>query len=186
MPFPARNAALPAAAAAICAAALWACAGCAPRSTSPASAAPTLPTAESDGAISPIAPIAGDAPPAVHTAASIGLSALSRIERAAGKRPLIELRIDAADAGGAPARLGGSLRVVVRATGATPESQTFDIPMRTQAEADRRHDAILRQYVLRIEPLWTTEPARGSSLEVSVTLTLQSGTPLETQGGIEW
>jgi len=181
----------PTAAAVLCAAALCAavpCAstGCAARSADPATAAPTLPSAETDGAVAPIAPVSGDAPPATHTAAALKLSALSRVERVPGRRPLIELRVDAVDAAGAPARLGGLMRVTVQAPGAQPETQAFDIPLRTQPEADRHFDAILRQYVLRIEPTWTTEPARGSVLEVSMTLARPTGAELVARDRFEW
>jgi hypothetical protein len=52
--------------------------------------------------------------------------------------------------------------------------------------ADRHFDAILRQYVLRIEPTWATEPARGSVLEVAMTLARPAGAELVARDGIEW
>jgi hypothetical protein len=108
------------------------------------------------------------------------------VERDLRRRALIEVRVDARDASGAPARLGGAMRIVVQAPGAVPESQTFDLALRTQRQSDERYDPILLQYVMRIEPVWSTEPARGSTIEVRASLTLASGSTLEAVGSIEW
>lgn len=150
---------------------------------------PVKPLPDADGVVAPVAPVAPTAPKgpaAEHTASSIDISDLSRVERDLRRVPLIELRLDAVDAAGAPARIGGAVRVVVDAPGAVPASQTFDLSLRSQAEADERYDPILRQYVLRVEPIWTTEPARGSALDLRVTLTLASGATSEATGSIEW
>lgn len=164
--------------------------GCSTRRTDAASAKPTKPSPEVDGVPTPVPPpvqpAAPTEPPAEHTASVIDISDLSRVERDLRRRPLIEVRIDARDASGAPARLGGAMRLVVQAPGAVPESQTFDLPLVSQKQADERYDAILRQYVLRIEPAWTTEPARGSAIEVRASLTLASGATLDAVGNIEW
>lgn len=161
-------------------------AGCSSRRTDAASAKPTKPSPEVGGAPAPVQPAVPTEPPAEHTASAIAISDLSRVERDLRRRPLIEVRIDARDASGAPARLGGAMRLVVQAPGAVPESQTFDLPIVSQKQADERYDAILRQYVMRIEPAWTTEPARGSAVELRASLTLASGTTLEAVGDIEW
>ena len=160
--------------------------GCASRRTDAASAKPTKPSPETDGVTVPADAVPASEPLAVHTASAIDISDLSRVERDLRRRPLIEVRIDARDASGAAARLGGAMRLVVAAPGAVPESQTFDLPIRTQKQADERYDPILRQYVLRIEPSWTTEPARGSAVEVRATLALASGATLDAAGTIEW
>ena len=39
---------------------------------------------------------------------------------------------------------------------------------------------------MRIEPVWSTEPARGSTIEVRASLALASGSTLEAVGSIEW
>ncbi|MCX5652887.1 MAG: hypothetical protein NTU45_16080 [Planctomycetota bacterium] len=78
----------------------------------------------------------------------------------------------------------------MRATRAAPPpasaAQTFDLALRTQRQSDERYDPILLQYVMRIEPVWSTEPARGSTIEVRASLTLASGSTLEAVGSIEW
>lgn len=160
--------------------------GCASGRSDAAGVTPTQPTPSTDGVAAPVPEPMPAGPVAAHTASAIDVSDLSRVERDLRRRPLIELRIDAVDAAGAPARLGGSMRVVVAAAGAEPPSQTFDLSLRSQAEADKRYDAILRQYVLRVEPSWKSEPARGSTVEVRATLTLASGSSLEASGSIEW
>ncbi|MEY3142577.1 MAG: hypothetical protein RLY21_1070 [Planctomycetota bacterium] len=159
---------------------------CASRRTDAAGAAPTKPSPQTDGVVAPIEPALPTEPPARHTASAIAISDLSRVERDLRRRPLIEVRIDASDASGAPARLGGAMRMVVEAPGAVPESQTFDLPIASQKQSDERYDPILRQYVMRIEPVWSTEPARGSTIEVRASLTLVSGSTLEAVGSIEW
>ena len=160
--------------------------GCSSRRTDAASAKPTKPSPEAGAVVAPAQQTPPTEPPAEHTASAIAVSDLSRVERDLRRRPLIEVRIDARDASGAVARLGGAMRVVVQAPGAVPESQTFDLPLLSQRQADERYDTILRQYVMRIEPTWTTEPARGSTIEVRVALTLASGSTLEAAGTIEW
>jgi len=102
------------------------------------------------------------------------------------KPALIDVRVDAVDPSGGAARIGGSMRIVVRAPGAVPESLAFDFPMRTQREADQRFDPTLKQYVLRIEPSWTTQPASGSTIDLVATLSLASGESLTASGAIEW
>lgn len=160
--------------------------GCASRRTDAASAAPTKPSPEAGGVVASTEPALPSEPPAGHTASTIAVSDLSRVERDLRRRALIEVRVDARDASGAPARLGGAMRIVVQAPGAVPESQTFDLALRTQRQSDERYDPILLQYVMRIEPVWSTEPARGSTIEVRASLALASGSTLEAVGNIEW
>jgi hypothetical protein len=161
-------------------------AGCSSRRTDAVGVQPTKPSPATDGVVAAAPAPVATGPLAAHTASAINISDLSRVERDLRRRPLIELRIDATDAAGAPARIGGAIRVVVDAPGAAPASQTFDLSLRTQAEADERYDPILRQYVLRIEPVWATEPARGSAVEIRATLSLASGATTEATGTIEW
>jgi hypothetical protein len=142
--------------------------------------------AEAGGVAAPVEPALPSEPPAGHTASTIAVSDLSRVERDLRRQALIEVRVDARDASGAPARLGGAMRIVVQAPGAVPESQAFDLTLRTQKQSDERYDPILLQYVMRIEPVWSTEPARGSTIEVRASLALASGSTLEAVGNIEW
>jgi hypothetical protein len=126
-------------------------------------------------------------PLAAHTATAIEISTLSRVNRTSSRaRPSIDLRLDALDAGGAPARLAGNLRVVVVAPGSDPETLVFEFPLRTVADANRRYDATLEQYLVRVEPDWQTPPAAGSTLEISVRLMPPAGQPLEAVGRIDW
>ena len=182
----ARSNRLPVATAACAVLGALALGGCASRRTDAAGVQPTKPSTVADGAAAAAPEPAAMGPLAAHTASAISVSDLSRVERDLRRRPLIELRLDAVDAAGAPARIGGAIRVVVEAPGAVPSSQTFDLSLRSQADADERYDPILRQYVLRIEPLWTTEPALGSAVEIRATLNLASGATLRATGGVEW
>lgn len=165
--------------------------GCRQRDTDPSEATPARPTsnAGSDrvGSAASGAGIVFGEPLAAHTARSIEVSTLTRVNRtSARERPSIDLRLDATDAEGAPARLAGSLRVVVVAPGSDPETLVFEFPLRTVADANRRYDATLEQYLVRVEPSWRTPPAVGSTLEIAVRLMPPSGAPLEAVGRIEW
>jgi len=162
-------------------------AGCRQAETDPAEAAPVRPTAtENDGARRGSMDSIFDSP-ASHGATRLAVSALSRINRASGRaRPSIDLRLDATDDRGAPARIGGDLRVKVIAPGSAPERLVFGFSMRTKAEADRRYDPTLEQYVLRLEPDWQTLPAAGSTLDLEIELTTAAGQVLRASGSIEW
>ncbi len=165
--------------------------GCRQRETDPSEATPARPTsnAGSDriGSTASGAGIVFGEPLAAHTARTIEISTLSRVNRTASReRPSIDLRLDAIDAAGAPARLAGNLRVVVVAPGSDPETLVFEFPLRTVADANRRYDATLEQYLVRVEPSWRTPPAAGSALEIAVRLMPPSGAPLEAVGRIDW
>jgi hypothetical protein len=186
---PPRSAIAGAAAASIIAVALSF--GCRQREADPSEATPVLPTsnAGSDraGSTASVAGIVFGEPLAAHTARAIEVSTLSRVNRtSARERPSIDLRLDATDGAGAPARLAGNLRVVVVAPGSDPETLVFEFPLRTLADANRRYDATLEQYLVRVEPSWGTPPAVGSALEISVRLMPPSGEPLEAVGRIDW
>ena len=171
--------------------ALMASSGCRQREADPSEATPARPTASAEnggrgsarvGSVS----LFGDTF-AAHTATSIEVSRLSRVNRTSARgRPSIDLRLDAFDAEGAPARLAGDLRVVVVAPGSEPETLVFEFPLRTVVDAARRYDATLEQYLVRVEPEWETPPAIGSSLDLSVRLMPPAGAPLEAVGRIEW
>jgi hypothetical protein len=128
-------------------------------------------------------PIANPAP---STAVAISVSRLSRIVRQPGVGPVIDLRLDAVDASGRPASVGGEIRVVLEAPGAVPEAHAFQFMLRSVEEAEKHLDATLQQYVLRIDPSWATAPAAGSTLTVRVTLTGASGVTTTTVGSLRW
>lgn len=164
---------------------LVAFAGCTNPERDAASAKPALPSA-ADGGMPPLVAPESREPLAEHTATRLTISGLSRVERRSLRNPLIDLRLDAVDRANAPARLGGAMRVTVRAAGAEPDALVFDLPMRTAAEAERRYDPTLRQYVLRVEPVWKKEPPGGSTLEVTATLALADGGALEATTILNW
>jgi hypothetical protein len=162
--------------------------GCMQRETDPSEATPARPTssAATGGSGSGAEVVFGE-PLAAHTATTIEISTLSRVNRTSSRaRPSIDLRLDALDAGGTPTRLAGNLRVVVVAPGSDPETLVFEFPLRTVADANRRYDATLEQYLVRVEPDWQTPPAAGSTLEISVRLMPPAGQPLEAVGRIDW
>ena len=122
---------------------------------------------------------------AVNHASRIVLSGLSRVNRSDATRPSLDLRIDALDRAGAPARTAGVFRIEVR-TDADPALLNFDISLLTPAAQAARFDTVLSQYVLRVEPQWTRAPASGASLAVTVTLVTQAETTLTTSNTIRW
>ena len=76
--------------------------------------------------------------------------------------------------------------MTVRAEGCEPESQAFDLPVSCVDEQRRHLDALLGQYVLRIEPRWSRAPVDGARLSVTVSVTTVLGTVLSTEGAMRW
>jgi hypothetical protein len=157
-------------------------AGCRQAQTDAATAKPARPA---ETVVQPPAPqpIANPAP---NTAVALRVSRLSRIVRQPGVGAVIDLRLDAVDASGRPASVGGEIRVVLEAPGAVPEAHAYDFMLRSVEEAEMHLDATLRQYVLRIDPSWATPPASGSTLTVRVTLTDASGATTTAVGSLRW
>ena len=157
-------------------------AGCRQAQTDAATAQPARPA---DTVVQPPAPqpIANPAP---NTAVAISVSRLSRVVRQPGVVPVIDLRLDAVDASGRPASVGGEIRVVLEAPGAVPEAHAYDFMLRSVEEAEMHLDGTLQQYVLRIDPSWATAPAPGSTLTVRVTLTGAAGATTTAVGSLRW
>jgi len=136
-----------------------------------------------------LAPALGDVPPderAPHTATRIELSRLSRIDREDGPLPIIELRIDAFDASGAAAVFAGDLRVVLKTEHADPHYLAFDAPLATKRQVQQRTDPTLGQVVVRLEPIWSQEPAPGAVLHLTATLTGLDGKVTESTLRLIW
>jgi hypothetical protein len=123
---------------------------------------------------------------APHAATRLVISQLSRVERLANAPVLIDVRLDAFDATGAPAPLAGDLRIVVKSAAADPCYLAFDVPMASKRQVARRFDQTLRQYVIRLEPAWEREPVRGSDLELKATLLVQDGSVIEAEARLLW
>lgn len=123
---------------------------------------------------------------AQHRATRIAISQLSRIERSTGMPAIVDVRLDTMDGAGNPASIGGDLRIVLRATESNPCQLAFDIPLMTRRQVAQRYDATLEQYVLRLEPEWETEPARGSAIELVATLMTVDGRLLESSARFTW
>ena len=136
-----------------------------------------------------LAPALGDVTPderAPHTATRIELSRLSRIDREDGPLPIIELRIDAFDASGAAAVFAGDLRVVLKTEHADPCYLAFDAPLATKRQVQQRTDPTLGQVVVRLEPIWSQEPAPGAVLHLTATLTALDGKVTESTLRLIW
>jgi hypothetical protein len=136
-----------------------------------------------------LAPALGDVPPderAPHTATRIEVSRLSRIDREAGPLAIIELRIDAFDASGAPAVFAGDLRLVLKTEHADPCYLAFDAPLATKRQVQQRTDPTLGQVVVRLEPMWRQEPAPGEVLQLTATLTGLDGKVTESALRLIW
>ncbi len=125
-------------------------------------------------------------PLANHLAHSIVLTPLSRVRRAGGTNPSIDLRVDALDAAGAPSRVAGQLRVKVECADAMPAECTFDIALATRVEEATYYDTTLETYVVRLEPKFSREPALGSKLIVTLELTSATGARLDARGSVAW
>jgi len=130
------------------------------------------------------APVAD--PLAEHRATKLVLTGLSQITRPAPGVAIIDLRFDALDDAGLPARMAGDLRVVIRAPSAEPEHSAFDIPLQTVKQQAKHFDETLLMYVVRLEPRFTREPAVGSQIEVTATLASHDGSVIESTGSVTW
>lgn len=168
---------------------------CVSRNPDPAMRAPVAPTETAMSNEAPPEPVAPTppAPPkpaavpmADHRAARIVVSDLSQVNRADAARPTIDLRIDSLDNIGASARSAGDMRILVEAAGAEPAVCAFDIAMATKADEAKHFDAVLDQYVVRLEPRWTTAPARGADIVVIVTLTARTGETMSSRRTLRW
>jgi hypothetical protein len=125
-------------------------------------------------------------PLAEHRATKLILTGLSQITRPAPGVAIIDLRFDALDDAGLPARMAGDLRVVIRAPSAEPEHSAFDIPLQTVKQQAKHFDETLLMYVVRLEPRFTREPAAGSQIEVTATLASRDGRVIESSGRVAW
>ena len=141
--------------------------------------------ASTPAALAPASPAVPPDERALHTAARIVISQLSRVERMANAPTLIDVRLDAFDAAGRPARMAGDLRIVLRTAG-SPQYLAFDVPLVTKRQVERRIDATLEQFVLRLEPAWGTEPPRGSDLVLTATVLAADGSVLESTARLKW
>lgn len=168
---------------------------CVSRDPDPSMRAPVAPSETAMSNEAPPEPIAPQPPappkpPAVpmaeHRAARIVVSPLSQVNRADAARPTIDLRIDSLDNIGAPARSAGEMRILVEAAGAEPAVCAFDIAMATKADEAKHFDAVLDQYVVRLEPRWTTAPARGADIVVTVSLTARTGETVSAKRTMRW
>ncbi|MFM1824092.1 MAG: hypothetical protein RI967_2358 [Planctomycetota bacterium] len=164
--------------------------GCRVAPADPSVATPAQPLPESAVAEVPVGPERRPQPPrseplAVNGAVRIVLTPLSHVAVAGGS-PVLNLRIDAFGASGAPARMAGILRVVLSSPGADPERCAFDVPIETRSQETAHFDETLGQYVVRVAPAWMRIPGRGAPLEVALTLTVPDGPPLESTGTIAW
>lgn len=121
----------------------------------------------------------------MNQATRIALTPLSHVATAGGS-PVLNLRIDAFAASGTPARMAGILRIVLSSPGADPERCAFDVPLETRSQEAAHFDEVLGQYVVRVAPAWMRIPGRDAPLEVSLTLTVRDGTPLEASGKVSW
>lgn len=169
-------------------------AGCSGALVDPTKNAPIRPSELSDAEESAGAPDA--VPPSMpeilpgalspHAATAIRISELSRVERLENAPTLIDVRLDATDDRDEPASIAGDLRILIHCDGADPATLAFDVRLRTQPEVRRRRDEVLEQYVLRLEPVWTRDPARGSAIRVSANLLTTEGRLLRGELGIVW
>ena len=141
--------------------------------------------ASTPAALAPASPAVPADERAPHTAARVVISQLSRVERMANAPTLIDVRLDAFDAAGRPARMAGDLRIVLKTAG-SPQYLAFDVPLVTKRQVERRIDATLEQFVLRLEPAWSAEPPRGSDLELTATLLAADGSVLESAARLKW
>lgn len=123
---------------------------------------------------------------AQHRATRIAISQLSRIERDAGMRAVVDVRLDTVDGAGEPAAIAGDLRIVLRTRQGDPCQLAFDVPMVGKSQVAQRFDATLEQYVLRLEPEWNDEPVRGTEIELVATLMTVDGRLLESAARFTW
>jgi hypothetical protein len=170
--------------------------GCVSQSRDPAMREPVKPTAtatSTEQLPAAPAPKPAEAPPppapvpmARHLALRLEVSALSQVNRSDPAKPTLDLRIDALDNLGAPARAAGTLRIVVAGTGADPAACVFNIAMATQADESKLYDSVLEQYVVRLAPTWKTLPAAGADISIALELTPTAGEPLAAKGTLRW
>ena len=137
-------------------------------------------------ALSPVASKVAADERAPHRAVAMVISKLSRIERVAGAPILIDVRLDAVDASGEPAPLAGDLRIVSTSSRCEPRHLAFDVALATKRQAEKRYDATLQQYVLRLQPEWDVEPLVGDELNLTATLTALDGSVLEATTRLTW
>jgi hypothetical protein len=158
--------------------------GCESPQQNPSSVAPVRPV--SDTALTAPAPV-GRPNEVANRATRIAWSGLSKVgRRDAGQTPTLDVRVDSLDANGDFAVASGQFRIVVRAEGCEPESQTFELSVSGEDEQRRHLDSVLGQYVLRVEPRWTRPPAEGARLSVTVSIATVLGTTLSTEGSMRW
>lgn len=137
------------------------------------------------GLLAPASRGVADSIRAPHTASSLSVSRLTRIDRSTPARPLVDLRIDALDAAGNMAQMGGDVRVILKAR-SEPCYLVFDVAMARRIDAELRLDPTLGQYVLRLAPEWSREPSLGDDIGIVLSLTTLDGKILETESTLVW
>jgi len=151
---------------------------------------------QNPSAVAPVSPLSEPSPAATapvgkpnevpNRATRIAWSGLSKVNRRSAAQPTLDVRVDSLDDNGDFAVASGQFRIVVRAEGCEPESQTFELSVSGVDEQRRHLDSVLGQYVLRVEPRWTRPPAEGARLSVTVSIATVLGTTLSTEGSMRW
>jgi hypothetical protein len=98
----------------------------------------------------------------------------------------IEIRVEALDDAGISTRAVGTFVVTVVAAGAEPSSQRWKFDCATAAAHSARYDSVTDTYRFTVTPAWTTPPALGATIELSVVLYGADGAMPSASATLRW
>lgn len=166
--------------------------GCMQRSVNPSGQQPVqasetaAPGEAPPSAVAPLSSVPITGRPLRLTATKLVLTPLSQTSVISGSPKCVDVRVDALDASGNPARLAGELRIVLRCADCDPEYSAFDVRLMDLADETKVYDDTLNLYVFRVLPRFTHGPESGATMEITLALNAPDGTVLETRGTVRW
>ncbi len=113
------------------------------------------------------------------------LTKVARTTDAAAGVP-IEVRVEALDDAGVSTRAVGTFVVTVAVADAEPRSQRWKFDCTTAAAHGARYDPVTDTYRFIVTPAWTTPPALGATIELTVVLYGADGAMPSASATLRW
>jgi hypothetical protein len=98
----------------------------------------------------------------------------------------IEIRIEALDDAGTSTRAVGTFVITVASSGAEPASQRWKFDCATASAHAIRYDPVTDTYRFIVTPEWTTAPAVGSTIDLTVVLYGADGAMPSATAALRW
>jgi hypothetical protein len=139
--------------------------------------------------ILPLTKVARPAATGATTGAATGAATDTATEAAGNATPAavpIEIRIEALDDAGTSTRAVGTFVITVASSGAEPASQRWKFDCATASAHAIRYDPVTDTYRFIVTPEWTTAPAVGSTIDLTVVLYGADGAMPSATAALRW